>query len=291
MFFRTDLALEQTENLEQLPDGVQAEQFQKGNIIIHRVNIVTDAAAKKLQKQKGRYITIDVSPFYAAADYSQEEIQAVAQEIELLIDNQSTVLVVGLGNRFITPDAIGPQTADKILATRHLGEAIKEQSGLEKIRPVAVVAPGVAGQTGMETSEMIKSLVKIIHPSCVVVVDALAARSLSRLGRTIQIADSGISPGAGVFNNRNELSYDSLGVPVVSVGIPTVVDCRTLISDIGQEIDEETEEKIKVHGNPMIVTPKEIDLLVQKAAGILSMAINKALQPDFSIEDITYLTN
>lgn len=174
--------------------------------------------------------------------------------------------MVGLGNKRITPDALGPLAAEKILATRHISGEIARSTGLDKLRPVAVVKTGVTGETGIETAEMISSIVKRIKPTAVITIDALASKSLSRLGCTIQITDTGISPGAGVGNSRAAINYETLGVPVVAIGIPTVVDAATLAIDI---LNAETEmqasqiaREVTPKGNKMVVTPGEIDLCV-----------------------------
>ncbi len=195
------------------------------------------------------------------------------------------MLIAGLGNRNITPDALGPESCSFILPTRHIGKDIQKSTGLGALRPVAVTAPGVLGQTGVETAEIIHGLVNSLSPCAVIVIDAFAARKLSRLGSTIQISDSGIVPGSGVGNSRSEISKNILGVPVISIGIPTVVDALTLANDIMQNNSESK------NGENMIITPREIDLVISRGAKLIGMIINKALQPDISVSEMLELVS
>ena len=199
------------------------------------------------------------------------------------------ILVVGLGNEEITPDALGPKTALKVLATRHIQGELARSAGLDGLRPVAVMNTGVTGQTGIETGEYILSVVKRIRPNSVVVIDALASRRLERLGTTLQISDAGISPGAGVGNHRTRINKDTIGVPVISVGVPTVVDVQTLAGDLlGLERQGELENLPKLSRN-MVVIPREIDLLTERASRLLGFALNAALQDRFSLSELVEL--
>ena len=199
-------------------------------------------------------------------------------------------MVVGLGNENITPDALGPKVAQSVLATRHIPGEIARSTGLDKLRAVAVLRTGVTGQTGIETGELIQSVVKKIRPTALIVVDALAARGLKRLGCTLQISDTGIAPGAGVGNHRMKISEDTLGVPVIAIGIPTVVDAATLLCDLLDSDDEKTHRElsdaVSPGGNSMVVTPREIDLLIDRASHLLSLSINLALHPDMESSDL-----
>ncbi|WRS26738.1 GPR endopeptidase [Oscillospiraceae bacterium MB08-C2-2] len=295
MPFRTDLAMEQTEpHKNNLPAGVTVDDYTTGNLNINRVTIADQAGGDIIGKPPGDYVTIVAPPFSSASVLSDEDIENVAKEIAAMLPKEGLVLVVGLGNNDITPDAIGPRTVRQVLATRHITGELARQSGLEGLRPAAAVTPGVLGQTGIETSEIIRSIVKDIHPSAVIVVDALAARSTSRLGNTIQIANSGISPGSGVMNKRKELSLKTLKVPVVSIGIPTVVDATTLACDLledDQNAVDSRREQFEPRGEALMITPREIDVLIGHACKALSMAINKALQPELSLEDISFLAS
>lgn len=208
----------------------------------------------------------------------EDQITAIKNELFSLVPQDGVVLVVGLGNTNITPDALGPKTASRVLATRHITQEIARSVGLEGLRGVAVLSPGVLGQTGIETSEIIMGTIQRVNPSAVIVIDALASRRLSRLGCTVQMADTGISPGSGVGNVRTEISQDTLGVPVISVGVPTVVDATTLAYDLIGTQPQDT-QLVEPRGAKMIVTPREIDILIDRAAQLLSHSINCALQP------------
>lgn len=292
MPFRTDLAMEQIAPLKnQLPDGVTQEEYVLGNLTVNIVEIASDTGAEQIGKPRGRYITAMTPPFCGSQEVAEEEIEAIAKEITALLPQDGLILVVGLGNNDITPDAIGPRSVHQVLATRHFcGEAAR-QAGLGDLRAAAAIAPGVLGQTGIETSEIIRSIVDDIKPAAVIVVDALAARDVSRLGSTIQIADSGISPGSGVQNSRRELSKSTLGVPVISIGVPTVVDAATLVSDLLEGSDLGEEQQLLGGSQSMMVTPREIDVLIGHACKTLSLAINKAIHPKLSLEELSYLAS
>ena len=195
-------------------------------------------------------------------------------------------MVVGLGNREITPDALGPETAARVLATRHIRKELGEVEGLENLQPVAVLSPGVLGKTGIETLEIIKGAVASVKPSLVIAVDAFAARETERLGTTVQIASSGICPGSGVGNSRKAVDKNSLGVPVISIGVPTVVDASTLAAELAGVGDD---KRLTPHGRQLFVTPREIDVIIDRAAALLSRVLNSALQPRYTLEEINAL--
>ncbi|MCL2056067.1 MAG: GPR endopeptidase [Oscillospiraceae bacterium] len=294
MAFRTDLAMERLDGCggAPKPEGVLQSSRSLDSLIINTVEICDENAARAIEKPIGRYITIMAPPFYSAEELSEQELNAVAEEIAVFLPEDGLVLVVGLGNNDITPDAIGPRTARQIVATRHFtGEAAK-QAGLDSLRAVAAITPGVLGQTGIETSEIVRSIAEDIQPGAVVVVDALAARDANRLGCTIQVSDTGISPGSGVQNRRKELSRATLGVPVISIGIPTVVDATTLANDIleGSGMPAKNRRLLE-DGGGMIVTPRDIDLLIGHACRTLGLVINKALHPGLTFEEISYLAS
>ncbi|MFA9379906.1 MAG: GPR endopeptidase [Acetanaerobacterium sp.] len=288
---RTDLAAEMHELLGggEL-EGVKSAQESYENIHISRIQVLNEAGAKHLGKPVGLYVTVQAPPFGGNIDASFEEIELIAKEVAAMLpQSPQLVLVAGLGNRSITPDALGPDTAGQILATRHISKEIAQAAGLGELRAVAAVAPGVLGQTGVETGEIIASIVKSIKPSAVIVVDALAAKSIERLGCTIQISDVGIVPGSGVSNARKALNRETLGIPVIAVGVPTVVDAATLAVDLMQTEDKATIDKVTPRGAAMMVTPREVDIMIERAAKVLSLALNKALQPEMALEDIQML--
>ena len=280
MAIRTDLALEaaQTPPGTTVP-GVEIRRSVKHGLTLTTVTILDGQGAQALGKPPGRYITLETGSIGETALTGPEEARVLGESLSSLLPSEGTLLVACLGNASITPDALGPRTARWVLATRHV--AGREQL-FRRFRPVAVLAPGVLGQTGIETAGLIRSVVRETGAAAVLAIDALAARDLSRLGRTVQIADCGIAPGAGVGNNRAALSRETLGVPVVSMGIPTVVDCQTLLADLGLPEPDGTPDSL-------VVTPRDIDLLTDRGAHLLGMAVNFAAQPELSAEEIACL--
>lgn len=295
MSVRTDLALEAAKPFgDSLPNGVTVEEEHKDSVAITTVRVTSEEGAKSLGKPMGSYITVETKPFASPNINTHPEIEAMAERLRTLLPQEGLVLVVGLGNIHITPDAIGPRVADQILATRHIAGDSAEKGGLEGFRPVAALAPGVLAQTGIETGEIVASVVRDVRPAAIIVVDALASRALSRLGCTLQIADTGIAPGSGVQNRRSELSRETLGVPVISMGVPTVVDGTTLAHDLLNKPEEDVGDLRQLfgpQGQQMMVTPRDVDLMVERAAKVISLTINRALQPNLSMEDITYLVS
>ena len=282
MSIRTDLALEQKELNPDQTDGIESEETILDNIKITRIRIKNKNGERALGKPIGTYVTVETPPLTDSGEMNENAINAVSKELISFLP-KGLVLVAGLGNTSITPDAIGPKAAKGILATRHIGGEIARSIGLDDMRPVAVISPGVLGQTGIETGEIIAGIARLIKPSAVIVIDALASRCLSRLGCTIQMSDTGICPGSGVGNRRAEISKNTIGVPVISVGIPTVVDAVTLAQDL---TGHKCENTVNPRGAKMIVTPQEIDLLVSRGAATVSMAINYALQENIDRETI-----
>lgn len=237
MNFRTDLALERRDlykkanSISNEVEGLETQEENIGeDIKITRVRVLNENGENAIGKKMGNYITIDIKNLKIA---SQEDIQkaseAVTKELNTLIDKligkQEPILVVGLGNLYVTPDALGPKVIQEIDITRHLLTYMPEVLN-ENTRPVSAVSPGVLGTTGIETLEILKGIVDNIHPKLLIVIDALASRSIERISSTVQIADTGIVPGAGVGNQRKELTIDTLGIPVIAIGVPTVVDLR-----------------------------------------------------------------
>ena len=289
MDFRTDLAIEKSEVFGQsMPDGVTCEVEQADDVRITRICVQTAAGAEALGKPQGRYITAEVPPFRRSAEIPQQTADAIARELRALLPAEGTVLVAGLGNSEITPDALGPKFSSLVLATRHIRRELAESAGLGALRPVVNLTPGVLGKTGIETGELLRGVVESVRPAAVLTVDALAARRLARLGCTVQMADTGVTPGAGVGNARAELNRDSLGVPVIALGVPTVVDAATLVQDLTQSPPGEAFAR---EGADMMITPREIDLVIERAARLLALAVNRALQPHLSANDILLLVS
>ena len=282
---RTDLALEAHElwhgaaNGDALPGVATAEHDAFG----YRATVVevTDAAAAKaLGKPVGTYITLDLRPYWERAeDAFERAAQAVGAELRALLGGAAvkTALVVGLGNDAMTPDAVGPQTAEHVLVTRHLMHA----AAFSDLTAVSVLTPGVLGRTGMEAAELVRGAARTVRPDVLVVVDALASRSLSRVCTTVQLSDTGIVPGSGVGNRRRALSRASLGIPVIAAGVPTVVDAATLALDILEEAGAETLEPaaLRAHGAGGMVTPRDIDAQIRELSRVVGYGIALALQP------------
>lgn len=320
---RTDLALESKEMYKeknnQEADGVILEEEEVDGTKISKVRIINEIGSEKLGKPIGNYITLDIPQF---TEYDGELMDSVSKVLgkilkELIkVKKEDKVLVVGLGNWNVTPDALGPKVIEGIMVTRHLSEVMPEAME-ENMISVAAISPGVLGTTGIETGEVIKSLVDKIKPSLIICIDALAARRIQRLNKTIQISDTGISPGAGVGNHRKAINEEELGVKVIAVGVPTVVDASTIANDTmdmvldnlineaqeGKEfynmlknIDKnEKEVLIKEMLNPyfgdLIVTPKEVDLIIDSLSKIIANGINIAVQPNMTMEDINKFMN
>ena len=285
---RTDLAIENTETQTDLT-GIVKEELNDGDIQITRIEITSEETAGLIKKPVGRYITVESLPLTDNFRDLRKEALMIGNEIRQFLP-QGDVLAAGLGNTDITPDALGAKSMRYVLATRHIKGEFARSTGLEKLRSVSVISAGVMGQTGIEVSEIVKSLSESVKPSAVIVVDALAAKELSRLGCTVQISDTGIYPGSGVGNHRKGITKENIGVPVIAVGVPTVVDAVTLAQDILNRHDIE-KSKISPRGESMIVTPREIDLLIERAAKLVGMAINCALQSEYDFDTLLSLVS
>ena len=288
---RTDLAVEahalwqeNAEKTTKLP-GVRARDEEANGYEVHRVEILDEDGARALGKPQGTYLTLDISPLRRGdCDAFERAVNAVAQLVRPLLPEEGAVLVAGIGNRQMTPDALGPLTLEHLLITRHLGDILPD------FRPVAAIGAGVLGTTGMEVAEWVHGAAQRIQPAAVVLVDALAARSLDRLCSTIQIADSGLVPGSGVGNHRKALTRETLGVPVISVGVPTVVDAATLAVDMvsacGGEIGR---AQLVQEGRNLFVTPDSIDAKIRELAKLIGYGLNLALQPQLEFGDLAAL--
>ncbi|MCH5298426.1 MAG: GPR endopeptidase [Ruminococcus sp.] len=290
---RTDLALEARELAGEDIQGVEFSRRKECGMEISRLVVKNHQASVKLKKDEGTYITVEIPALTDNFLSTDERISVIGKEIRRLLPVNGLVLVCGLGNIDITPDALGPKSASRILATRHITGEFARSTGLDRLRPVAVLSTGVTGQTGIETFEYIESIVRKVRPTAVIVIDALASRRISRLGCTVQISDTGISPGAGVQNHRKKINFETVGIPVIALGVPTVVDAVTLVLDLLDVDDEKTAEDLKTSLNPknrtMVVTPKEIDLLIDRASRLISLSLNCALQKDVDIQLIEAL--
>ena len=280
---RTDLALEAAQLWQEsageagtLP-GVESEESTREGYPVTTVRIRDEAGARALGKPVGTYVTLELDGLARREeDAFGRAARALAAELGALLGLApgAPALVVGLGNRAITPDNIGPKAADQTMVTRHLVERVPEHFG--SFRPVAALAAGVLGTTGMESGELVRA------------VDALASRSLRRVCRTIQLADTGITPGSGVGNARAALNAETLGVPVIAVGVPTVVDAATLTCDVLAEAGkgELNPAALQGAGDGLIVTPKDIDTQVHDLAKVIGYGINLALHTGLTIGDV-----
>lgn len=290
MQLRTDLAVEAREIAGENVSGVEFKSYKENNLSISKLKVKNQKAKLSLGKEIGTYITIELPSLTDNFSETDKRLITIGDEIRRLLPVNGLVLVVGLGNTEITPDSLGPKASSRILATRHISGEIARATGLDRLRPVAVIQSGVTGQTGIETGEYIMSIVKRIKPTAVVAIDALASRRLERLGCTLQISDTGISPGAGVGNHRTKINQETIGVPVIAIGVPTVVDIQTLASDLlDNEYTKQTQKLIRPNNREMIVIPREIDLLTERASRLIGFALNGALQNEFDLADLVSL--
>lgn len=288
MDFRTDLALERKEMLNAHIEGVEVTEYENDECKTTLIKILTPQAAERLGKGVGKFITVETDAFSDVAAVSDGRLSALIKSIKALLPkSDGTVLVAGVGNADMTSDSLGPQTASKIFATRHIGDELHKHAGFDKpLRSVAAVSSGVLGQTGIETGEYLKSICEAVKPCCVITVDALAAGSVSRLGTTVQMSDTGIAPGSGIGNTRGRIDEKYLGVPVIAIGVPTVVDALCLATELtGVEHGKFSKEN-RGKGEGLVVAPKDIDLLVKNASYLLAMAINCALQPSLTPQEM-----
>jgi spore protease len=322
---RTDLVLEANELFKQQemekrleergePPGVEVENAGTEDIQITRVRVTSPTGEASIGKPMGNYVTLEVPGLrYNDQELFENTCKELAKELTSLVklNENSTVLVVGLGNWNVTPDALGPKVISSMMVTRHLLEYVPEEVD-EGVRPVCAIAPGVLGITGIETGEIVKGIVDRIKPEMVIAIDALASRKMERVSTTIQIADTGIAPGSGVGNKRMELSKATLGIPVIAIGVPTVVDAATMANDtidlvldnMIEQSKEGTEfynmlkgidrndkyELIREVLNPyignLIVTPKEIDDIIDRISKVIANGLNIALHKGITLQDV-----
>jgi len=320
---RTDLAVEAKElyeeqNKEEM-SGIKINEYFDSGVKITDVDILDEIGERNMGKPIGKYITLEMpETFMHDKDVMDDVSKVFSKSLSEIVklDKSMTTLVVGLGNWNVTPDALGPKVVSRLMITRHLKELVPDKID-ENIRPVCAISPGVLGLTGIETGEIIKSLADKIKPNLIVCIDALASRKTERVNKTIQVGNTGISPGSGIGNRRMEISEKSLGIPVIAIGIPTVVHAATLANDaidialdelinkstkgsefynMLKELDRDEKQNLinevlfSQLGN-MIVTPKEIDLVIDVVSKIVANGINIALQPALGLEDINKYIN
>ena len=294
---RTDLAVEARDYIMDAQEelrGIRVEEVSDGDIFMTTVYIESKNASKAMGKPMGTYITIEAGRLEENdEDYHKKVGKVIAQKLNLLVGDKKkevSILIVGLGNREVTADALGPQVVDKLYITRHIiNEYGSAAYGKSPVHKISGVVPGVMAKTGMESEEMVKGIAKETKPDVIIAVDALASRSTKRLNRTIQITDTGIHPGSGVGNNRNGLTKESIGVPVIAIGVPTVVAAATIVIDAIEKISKETgadtyykflEQNTKTLGElqNMFVTGKDVDAIIERLSDTLSFALNMAFE-------------
>lgn len=304
---RTDLAMESFDGRDRnsLP-GVQLSTWETGGVSVTEVNVATEEGAALLHKPIGHYITLESEGVKQKIPEARQAMSnLLGEELGRLLprERKGPVMVIGLGNRLVTPDALGPLTVDRTLVTRHLFSEMPERVD-GRMRSVCAIAPGVLGVTGIETMEMVRSVVRSVSPCAVIAVDSLSARAVSRVGCAIQLTDTGIQPGSGVGNRRMALSVQTLGIPVLAVGVPMVIYAATIARDAfellsearggaqdEQALDRMADELLRGAMGELIVTPREVDELVHQAALMLSAGVNRALHPDLSDLEIADMMN
>ena len=287
------------------PEGIITRTRTLGAVTETRVTVESEEAARALHKARGQYITLSAAdPVHAEAGVRRALAGALSDAVRGMLPEKGDLLVVGLGNRRITADALGSRAVESLLITRHLrGQADDTLCG--RLRGMCAVAPGVLGVTGMETAEIVRGVVEHVRPAAVIAIDALAARESGRICTTVQVTDTGIRPGSGVGNHRAGLTRETLGVPVIAVGVPMVVYASVIARDAlsmmlsDEGLDEESHgeamdalvKKLTEHGlGDMVVTPREVDDLVGRVAEIIALGLNLALQPQLSEEEINCLS-
>lgn len=295
MEIRTDLAVEAQAIQEAergLPRGTELRREQRYGIEATVIELKTAAAAAAIGKPKGTYITVEMGRVLRREKESFEgAVSVIAEYLRdmLRLSTGLPVLVAGLGNREVTPDSVGPLTADHILVTRHMLRRMPREFG--HFRPVGAVVPGVLGTTGIESAETVRALAERAEAAAVIAVDAIAARDTGKLCSTVQLSDTGIIPGSGIGNSRCALDRETLGVPVVAVGVPTVTDAATMAADLldraGGQADEQQLRRVSTG---MIVTSSDIDRRIREISRVLAYGINLALQPHLSLDELTDLT-
>ena len=278
MGIRTDIAVEFMADKVNCDDSVAVHKYDVDGIEVTNVEILNEKGAKIVGKPVGKYVTLETNENINIFDMEKLREILIAEIRGLVGRIEGTVLVVGIGNKTVTPDALGPKVAEGVMATRHISEKLAKSLGLEHLKSVSVICPGVLGQTGIESKEIIMATVERIKPQALVIIDALAAREVARLGKTIQLSNTGLTPGSGVGNARSELTEKTLGVKCVTIGVPTVVDASTLSYDLTGKNNPKHE--------PLIVTPRDIDRMIKKSAEVISYAVNFAIQSDVDVETL-----
>ena len=282
-YIRTDLATEAKEYADiDSHRGIKYKEYRLRGVEISDMKITTEEGCRIIGKPMGRYITVECGRTWLMEDSEKERVTEVISELicQLIPRRDTTVLVAALGNRSITADALGPLCAQRLIVTRHIKEYDNDLFERMAHRALAAIAPGVVGQTGIETLELIRGCIDRVKPDILIAIDALAARSVDRLATTVQLTDSGIAPGSGIGNKRREINRDTVGIPVIAIGVPTVVDSSTLVYDALnkagiEDIDSSLTEVLE-NGRSFFVSLKESDIAVEESAFLIADALNKA---------------
>ena len=309
---RTDLAVETREEIAkkgEIGDGVLFHEEISDGFLCSEIEITNKTGEKTTGRAIGKYITVEFGKIWLK-EYSEFvlAVELIAKKIKSLAGTGDTkILVAALGNGFITADSIGPRTLPKILITRHLKNhlaVLPEGIGSMGVIEMAGISPGVLGQTGMETAEIILSITEEIKPTLVIIIDALASRKISRLATTVQLSNAGISPGSGVGNHRRAIDSELLGTKIIAIGVPTVVDAATLSYDVLEKsyeylnispderfTREILDASLEETGGNFFVTPKESDTIISEVSKIIGYAVNRAFYDDISIEEMSRIVN
>lgn len=309
MSIRTDLAVEMGEWKQLGEEDGFLETVLTGRIPVSKIKIVSENASRLTGKPIGNYATVFFEGAFSDDDLFQEAVEQTARVLRGFLKNAKTVLAIGLGNAEMTADALGPKVIDRLIVSRHLKDQLPQLYQELSLGELSALRPGVLGQTGIETAELIRAAAQTVSPQAIVVFDALASRRVKRLCATIQISDTGITPGSGVGNHRSRIDQSSMGIPVISVGVPTVVDAATLTADamekirdkMGDEAKKETREWTEDEGqrlrealggyeNNLVVTPQDIDALIDRTAKLLSEAMNLSVHKGLDRAQIDALT-
>jgi len=299
MIFRTDLITEAAE-VDSSLTGIKSEKIKKSGIKGTQVEVLNKEAEERIGKRQGKYISFETDALLSRDTEEYIKIsKAIADEIKKLVpaEKDKTVLVVGLGNESMTPDSIGPMVVKNIFVTRHILEYLPNEAD-ERMNSVCAIAPGVLGVTGLESADVIKGIISKTQVCAIIVIDALAARRSERMFSTFQLTDTGIEPGAGVGNKRIALTKETIGVPVIAMGVPTVIYASSLVYDAAvdllSDITGQSEQKVEDAARKMasfsmedmVVTPKEIDIIAKDSAKIIADGINLALHNNISLNEI-----
>ncbi len=289
--FRTDLIYETVvDRGNSALSGITSKDITYSGLKVNRIEVLSEQAAQKTGKKQGKYVTV-FCPKLGDADGREliDMTECIKEQIEYLVPLENkTVLVAGLGNNGITPDALGPLAVGNIIVSRHIKQNMQDVFDSLSLGEVSAIAPGVLGQTGVESADIIKAVAEKIKPDVIIAIDSLMAGKISRLAKTVQLSNAGITPGSGIGNHRFEISSQTMGIPVISIGIPMVIEASTLAFDLIDD-DGRVNEMLAPFEEDLVVTPKFVDTIVEKAARVLGYSVNKAFHKGMTVEDMASL--